>query len=161
MICTKEHYFEHVEELMKQRGTDRGIEKSDFELLYEAVQGNIVYDDVREIVEKIIYYLYFTNLANEPLVPWSFWDTPVGQAVAAVKFKTERFYFLDEVAEIYGCKESFIYNEKKDGRLKVVERGREGRKKNALIVYEGELERYLKEKGKPTISELKNQRRSL
>lgn len=159
MLYSREDYYVQVESYIRQKGEDRGIGRRDFQVLYEAAIGNVVYEDTGEVIENLIRYLFGVPVVMEAMVPWSFWNTPVGQAIAAVKFKTERFYTVEAVADLYGCEKSFIYGEIDREKLKPVAIFGDERKRGNKIFSETELNRFLYEKGKPSVSELKKMKK--
>lgn len=120
---------------------NKSITKADFENLYNAACGESIEENPKTLIDKVVKSLF-----DNELIPWSFFDTPLGEVIGIVKFKDETL-LLPEIAELLECSIQNIHKIKDD--LEAVRKGKN------WVVKESALDEWLKKNGKPSLWELK------
>lgn len=142
MTHTRENYDNQVKELIEKSGKLIKIKaEAEFDLLYRAALGEET-ENKNELVENIVKTLFMPAYGNEPLIPWNFFNTAVGEVIAAVKFGTEKILFITEIAELTGYSTPYIFKELKNGNLEGQKRG------GTWVVNESSVYKYIEKKGK-------------
>lgn len=145
----KEKYMEQVKEINRFSN----ISERDFDLLYRAAQGESIEEDPKALVERIVLSMFKNQYSSEILIPWNFFATPVGEAIAAVRFgRAEEVYLIHELAELMGYSVQYIHKEVKNGNLKGEQRGK------VWLFKESSVNDYLTKKGRPQIQKLKEEK---
>jgi|GEM_PF-1622927 len=143
-MINKELYFKQAEAI----ALDKEITKEDYIILFNIVSGRESQVNAAFIADKIITELFGT-LYNEPLVPWSFYNTEIGKAILQAKFNIGIvFYNVAELCELTGYSKQYIGKEIKRENIKAEIHG-----KKTFFFREDDVNDYLKKKGLKTIYE--------
>lgn len=139
----KDLYFNEVNELVEQNNK---LDKIDFKLLYEALNGKININTAF-LADKIVSILS-GNVFTQTMVSWEFLDSEVGKALLKAKFEIDtNIYFTTDLAEMLHCSAQNISKEKKNI----------GYRKRGGIIYfmEKDVKKYLADRNKTDLLEEK------
>lgn len=143
----KDLYFAQVDELLKQ---NKELNKTDFQLLYEALNGKITIDTAF-VADKVVNTLS-GNVFTQTMVPWEFLNTEVGRVLLKAKFEINtNIYFASDLAEILNCSKQFISKIVKNEEIKFHKRG------GIIYFMEKDIKQYLTNKNKANLLEDKQQ----
>lgn len=137
-MIDKDLYFSEVNELLKQNSR---LEKIDFQLLYEALNGKITVDTAF-LADKIVSILS-GNVFTQTMVSWEFLSSEVGKALLKGKFEiSNNIYFASDLAEILNCSRQFVSKIVKNEEIKFHKRG------GIIYFMEKDVNQYLIDKNK-------------
>ena len=147
ITVNKESFFEEVKELEKTKK----IDISDFENLYKAYEKRSIDVNVRDLCSKIASDLFGSY--GEPLLPWSFIQSEVAKVLMCCYYGIrDKVYTVAELAELIGCTRQGIFYDINAGKLKSDKRAKFD------LLYESDINDYLKIKGLGTIEELESKK---
>lgn len=137
MFYSKEKYDRQVNELLS---VTNNLSKNHFEELYQIAKEEL--DDGIELVEHIIESLFKRPYSNNIIIDWSFFDTPVGEVLLAVKSGSPtKIYYASDIAELMGCSVQYVNRQANDGIIA-------GEKPSKVWVFkENDVNDYLIRKG--------------
>lgn len=144
MTILKNEYFTNVTNLIKSNK----IEKQYFEVLYKLYLGEKINIDKDYLVDKIISQL-FPMYSNEPMIPFAFFDTPIGKVILSVKYgiTNENFYYVKDISNILNISKQAVLKKIKLHKIAAHKSGRD------WIINETDLNKYLIRKGETPVSE--------
>lgn len=119
-MINKEEYFAEVDELVSK---NKSLDKVDFEILYEVLEGKKYTIDATFLADKIVKNLS-GNMFTQTMISWEFLDSEIGRALIKAKFDVgSKIYFTSDVAELMGCSRQFISKEMGDENINYHQRG--------------------------------------
>lgn len=144
-MVNREMFFKQVEELIITKGIDR----LDFQILFEVVNGKDMGIEPGFVADKIVNTLF--GAYSEQLIPWSFLQTEIGKALLLAKFEIGvDVYFVSDLVAYTEYTRQYISKEIKQGNI-------EHQKREGIIYFtEKAVNDYLKKKGFQTLTERKS-----
>ncbi|MCH4200166.1 MAG: helix-turn-helix domain-containing protein [Clostridium tyrobutyricum] len=138
----REKYFEQVKEILR---SNQNLNIKEFEKLYNFLMEKDSVKDVEKIAlcDLIVAKLFKSSLYTDIVIPWNFFDTPVGMVIIKVKFGegNSNILFVREIANMLGKTSQYISQEIKAGNLKGFKRD------GKVVVYRNDLNEYLEKRG--------------
>lgn len=130
-----------IKEVKGFLNNNKNLNREDFETLFK-FNIDTKGDNARVVFCNELIKKMFGTAYQEPLIPWSFFDTEIGKAVIKIKYdQSSDVFFVREIAEMLGKTRQYINQEIKAGSLRAYKRC------GNSVIYRGDLENYLKKRG--------------